>query len=330
MAKVTIKDVARAAGVSVTTVSQILNHKKVFPDDTIAKVQQVVKEMGYVADRNARQLRGPKRSQTAVVIPDFTNPFFGSLVTNLRSHLLKLDAEMDLSIITANSKGLTSTVEEVINRGFEGIIIADTSTNIKMLNENLIKIKLPFVLLDRAEIKEAQHSVLVDDYLGGQMAAEHLFNLGHRNASLIVPDFFVDNLVIRQKGFVEFWEKHTDTSLQIVTVPLSKDGGKNAAKEISSNSTAVFALNDQLAIGLLRGLYEQHVRVPEDISVVGYDGIDDTKYTFPSLTTVSQPLDELSEQAIIKLLNQFNAQQIPEGNNILSPKLTIRESTKKL
>lgn len=330
MGRTTIKDVARISGLSVTTVSQVLNKRKSFSEETVKKVMETVQQTGYVPDRNARQLRGPRRRQIAVVIPELSNPWFGSLMTELENSLDKQQKEADLFFQTSRKTGVTQTVKDLILSGVDGVIIADSVSNYTDINEALKTSNIPYVFLDRAKNQQEYHSILVDDFLGGALAAKHLISLGHFHVAIIVSDQDMHNLNLRQKGFIDKWRETNKTDPQIIKTPLSKCGGIRAASLINPHVTGVFALNDELAIGMMRGLHNRGVAVPEDVSLVGYDGISEGEYLVPSLTTIEQPMIEMCDEAISLLSHQLDQQLSDSVHTLLIPRLITRESTQSI
>lgn len=327
MGRTTIKDVARISGLSVTTVSQVLNKRKSFSEETVKKVMETVQQTGYVPDRNARQLRGPRRRQIAVVIPELSNPWFGSLMTELENSLDKQQEEVDLFLQTSRKTGVNQTVKDLIARGADGLIIADSVSNYTDINEALKTSNIPYVFLDRAKNQQEYHSILVDDLLGGALAAKHLISLGHFHVAIIVSDQDMHNLNLRQKGFIDKWRETNKTDPQIIKTSLDKRGGIRAADLLNEHVTGVFALNDEMAIGLMHGLHNKGINVPTDISVIGYDGISEDEFTIPALTTIRQPMVKMSDEAISLLFYQLNQKVNDSVHSILIPKLIIREST---
>lgn len=330
MSKTTIKDVARLAGVSVTTVSQILNKKKEFPSDTVEKVMDIVKQTKYTANFNARKLRGNTNKQILVIIPSIFNNYFSSLLAEINKFIFSNNLAIDLSFKTTGQAGLTKTIEDVANQGIDGLIIADTSQNIKTLQPALENINIPYTILDRPTFDDNIHSNSIADYLGGQKVAEYLANLGHSHVAMLTPNFHIENLAIRQKGFLDYWDTNVHSEVQVVGTKICKEGGRNAAKQIYKNVTAVFCVNDELGIGLIRGFHDLGISVPDKVSVIGFDGIDASKFCIPSLTTMNIQRDQAVFRFMSKLLNQFDDFEYSIDFEPLLPKLIIRESTKKI
>lgn len=328
--KVTIRDLAEAAGVSVTTVSQILNGKgERFSIDTRTRVHQLQEEMGYVPDFNARNLIMRSAQTIGVIVPNLGNPFFSMFIKGVQStsrerHFIPL-------IFGANyDEDLEGYyLQELIKRAVDGLIIASSSITVDAIDNILKKNGIPYLLIDQNG-GPSLDSVRIDDQRGGQIAAEHLLSLGHRKIAIVMPADPTDNLVVRLEGF-----KHHLAQAGValpdeayIISPMTKLGGYQAtAAVIKQAPTAVFAVNDEMALGLIRGLHEQGVRVPEDISVLGYDDIDLDDYVVPKLSTVHQPVVTMGEQATTLLINRIQKRQLAPQTVELPVELQQREST---
>ncbi|NLR31859.1 ribose utilization transcriptional repressor RbsR [Levilactobacillus tujiorum] len=328
--KVTIRDLAEAAGVSVTTVSQILNGKgERFSIDTRTRVHQLQEEMGYVPDFNARNLIMRSAQTIGVIVPNLGNPFFSMFIKGVQS--TSRDRHFIPLIFGANyDEDLEGYyLQELIKRAVDGLIIASSSITAPAIDNILKKNGIPYLLIDQNG-GPSLDSVRIDDRRGGQIAAEHLLSLGHRKIAVVMPAAPTDNLVVRLNGF-----KHDLAQAGVnlpeeayIISPMTKLGGYQAtAAVIKQAPTAVFAVNDEMALGLIRGLHEQGIRVPEDISVLGYDDIDLDDYVVPKLSTVHQPVVTMGEQATTLLINRIQKRQLDPQTVELPVELRQREST---
>lgn len=291
--KVTIRDLAEAAGVSVTTVSQILNGKgERFSIETRQRVHQLQEDLGYVPDFNARNLIMKSAQTIGVLVPNLGNPFFSMFIrgvqqTSRERHFIPL-------IFGANHDEQLESyyLQELIKRAVDGLIIASASITGEAIDNILKKNGIPYLLIDQNGGPSVDR-IRVDDEQGGQLAARHLLTLGHQRIVVVMPEHPTQNLRIRLAGFkaqlVDQQIPLADSA--VITSPMTKLGGYQAtAAVLAQHPTAVFAINDETALGLMRGLHEQGVRVPDDISVLGYDDIDLDEYVVPKLTTIHQPV----------------------------------------
>ncbi|MBS0947884.1 ribose utilization transcriptional repressor RbsR [Levilactobacillus brevis] len=328
--KVTIRDLAEAAGVSVTTVSQILNGKgERFSIETRQRVHQLQEDLGYVPDFNARNLIMKSAQTIGVLVPNLGNPFFSMFIrgvqqTSRERHFIPL-------IFGANHDEQLESyyLQELIKRAVDGLIIASASITGEAIDNILKKNGIPYLLIDQNGGPSVDR-IRVDDEQGGQLAARHLLALGHQRIVVVMPEHPTQNLRIRLAGFkaqlVDQQIPLADSA--VITSPMTKLGGYQAtAAVLAQHPTAVFAINDETALGLMRGLHEQGVRVPDDISVLGYDDIDLDEYVVPKLTTIHQPVVTMGQQATELLINRVQNQRQPAQMVDLPVVLKQREST---
>ncbi|TOY85856.1 LacI family transcriptional regulator [Levilactobacillus brevis] len=328
--KVTIRDLAEAAGVSVTTVSQILNGKgERFSIETRQRVHQLQEDLGYVPDFNARNLIMKSAQTIGVLVPNLGNPFFSMFIrgvqqTSRERHFIPL-------IFGANHDEQLESyyLQELIKRAVDGLIIASASITGEAIDNILKKNGIPYLLIDQNGGPSVDR-IRVDDEQGGQLAARHLLALGHQRIVVVMPKHPTQNLRIRLAGFkaqlVDQQIPLADSA--VITSPMTKLGGYQAtAAVLAQHPTAVFAINDETALGLMRGLHEQGVRVPDDISVLGYDDIDLDEYVVPKLTTIHQPVVTMGQQATELLINRVQNQRQPAQMVDLPVVLKQREST---
>ncbi|QMU07446.1 ribose utilization transcriptional repressor RbsR [Levilactobacillus suantsaii] len=328
--KVTIRDLAQAAGVSVTTVSQILNGKgERFSLDTRRRVHQLQEEMSYVPDFNARNLIMKSAQTLGVLVPNLGNPFFGMFIRGVQAasreqHFIPLVFGAD-----HDPKLESYYLQELIKRAVDGLIIASASITSEAIETILKKNGIPYLLVDQNGGPSLDW-FRVDDRQGGQVAAQHLLDLGHRQIVVVMPDHPTPNLAERLTGFRQTLATagislETD---QVIATPMTKLGGYQAtAAVVAQHPSAVFAINDETALGLIRGLHERGLSVPHDMSVLGYDDIDLDEYVVPKLSSIHQPVVTMGEQATTLLINRIHNRRQPGQNVNLPVTLRRREST---
>lgn len=322
--KVTIKDVAKQSGVSIATVSQILNNNQdKFSPKTVEKVLEAKASLNYEPDYFARRMIMKKSKTIGVLVPDITNPFFGTLLSGIenvlyREKFIPMLCNADLDEIKESQH-----LEELSRRGVDGFIIASSAISNQAINETLRKKNLPFIVLDQKKAEGFSDAILTEDYRGGQLAAEHLFALGHRKVAVVMPENASANICTRLAGFQSIYPE-----AQIIHSELSKAAGRKAALEISqSELTGVFAINDEIAFGLYLGLKEAGKKIPEDYSVVGYDNVEMSEFVTPQLTTVAQPIFELGQQSAELLLDRIKHPEKEWEEKTLPVELIQRFST---
>lgn len=219
---------------------------------------------------------------------------------------------------------------ELTRRGVDGFIIATSAISTSAINENLKKHGRPYIVLDQKKSHGFSDSVRTDDFRGGYLAGVHLLSLGHENIALVYPENPPENIQLRIEGFkhaLDFYQ-HSHDQLLLLPTLFSKQGGYQAVPSIiESATTAIFALNDELAFGLYRGLEEKGKSIPDDYSIIGYDNIDMCEYVKPKLTTIAQPIVELGKASAKLLLSRIQSPTKEWEEELLPVKLEKRAST---
>lgn len=329
MKRVSIKDVAKEAGVSVTTVSHILNQNETrFSKETIQKVLLAKDRLGYIPNKNAQQLRGQTRKLIGVVLPNLTNPFFSAMMQRMDD--CKAD-DVDLCFIATSSTDFKDNIQHLVERGIDGLVIGRYVNDPHQLNDYLSKHHVPYVLLDQSEDHGYTDIIRTNEIEGGQTAARHLIDLGHQQLAIIQPHELMANMKDRVKGFEHTCQSHQLPAPVRICTELSKAGGRDiATKLVEHHVTGVFAINDELAIGCIRGLTECGKSVPDDLSVVGYDDIDMAGYMTPALTTIAQSVDDIVHISLQLITDKINGKSHENKRVELPTQLIQRETTRQL
>lgn len=323
--KVTIKDVAKYSGVSISTVSQILNGREhQFQPKTVKKVLDARDELGYEPDYFARRMIMKKSQTIGIIVPDITNPFFATLVKGIEDVLFKHDFMTILCNIDADTSKGKKALEALNHRGVDGLIIASSSISIDELTNQMNLQSVPVIELDQQMTDDIRDSVRTDDYNGGKVVAEHFNELNHKVVSALFPKNLSPNILKRLEGFAE----NFNGEVVKIDTELSKESGKESIEEVlKTNSTGIFAANDEIAFGVYHGLMNHNKSIPEDYSVVGYDDIEMSSYVSPALTTVSQPIFELGQKTANTLIQRIQSPDKKDEEIILPVKLIERLST---
>lgn len=329
MKRVSIKDVAKEAGVSVTTVSHILNQNETrFSRETIQKVLLAKDRLGYIPNKNAQQLRGQTRKLIGVVLPNLTNPFFSAMMQRMDD--CKAD-DVDLCFIATSSTDFKDNIQHLVERGIDGLVIGRYVNDPHQLNDYLSKHHVPYVLLDQSEDHGYTDIIRTNEIEGGQTAARHLIDLGHQQLAIIQPHELMANMKDRVKGFEHTCQSHQLPAPVRICTELSKAGGRDiATKLVEHHITGVFVINDELAIGCIRGLTECGKSVPDDLSVVGYDDIDMAGYMTPALTTIAQSVDDIVHISLQLITDKINGKSHENKRVELPTQLIHRETTRQL
>ncbi|AOA00611.1 LacI family transcriptional regulator [Carnobacterium divergens] len=333
--KMTIKDVARLAGVSITTVSQILNKKgDRFSPETRQKVLAVVKELDYKADYFAQNMVSKQTKTIGMVVPDITDLFFSKVIEGVEKHLNELGFMIILCNSNHSSEKENLYIEELLHRSVEGIILASPNPiHLPKLKNEDGSNKIPHILIDRGINKRDEGQLITNEFQGAYEAVEHLVNLGHREIGMLSNETSFYEITDRFYGYKKCLEDYQIPFQEewIVSKNLTIKGGYEGAQQLlQQNITALFCGNDQMAIGAYRAINEAGKQIPKDISVIGYDGLEITDYLVPSLTTVAQPIFEIGYFAAKFLIDHINNPKEKVPNKYFDTQLVLKNSTKKL
>lgn len=334
--KLTIRDIAEMAGVSVTTVSQILNNKgSRFSEKTRKKVLEIVNEHHYKPDYFASNVINRHSKTIGMIVPDVTDFFFSKLIEGVESYLNPLGYVIMLCNSRHSQENETKYLQELMHRSVDGILFATPNLLPEeySLDSGFYQ-NVPIILIDRGLNNRDTGRLIVKEYEGAYKAVSLLIEKGHRKIGMLKETTGYYQLEERFNGY-----KH---ALKDAGIPfsgalvepgdLTVQGGYMATKRLLRHRdvTAVFCGNDAMAIGCYQAIDEIGKSVPEDISVVGFDGLKLSEYMIPKLTTVKQPSFDIGFYSAKFLIDaiEFPDRQVP--NKIFETKLIIRESVKAL
>ncbi len=330
-----IKDVAKHAGVSVGTVSNVINHPDMVSAETRERVRAVIERLGYVRSESARQLRAGRSRIMALLVLDMGNPFFVDVARGAERAARKAG----LGVMVCNSG--QSADEEADYLGLfaeqrvRGVLLtpADaTGRNIEAFRRH----RIPFVLVDRVAEGTTECSVSVDDVMGGALAVRHLVDAGHRSVAYVSGPPDLHQVRDRRQGALNALAEAglaPETLRELPTEHLTVSAGRDAGARIlglADRPTAVFCANDLLALGVLQSMYAAGVRVPEDIAIVGYDDIEFAAAAVVPLTSVRQPAVTMGAMAAELLLEETESESAADHEHrrvVLQPELVVRRSS---
>ncbi|NUK30206.1 LacI family DNA-binding transcriptional regulator [Parageobacillus sp. VR-IP] len=332
--KVTIYDVAKQAGVSISTVSRVINNTGRISEKTRKKVLKVMEELHYQPSMVASALTGKRTRTIGLIIPDVANPFFSEIARKVEDR----GRELGFNVLMCNTDNNAETEEMYLSllkqKSVDGIIIGTTTKNYTVLNQLLQeKFPLAFIAQDIPEL--AINVVRVDDFLGGYQAVSHLVSLGHKRIAIMLGNLSRTSDKYRLQAYRQVLEENglKYEEKWIVCTDYSLKDGKRAALELLQSSprpTAIFACFDSLAIGVYQAAKELGLHIPNDLSVVGFDNTILSTIVDPPLTTVAQPIDEMGRQVVDLLIDEIEGNNGTKQRIILPPELIIRQSTKSL
>ncbi len=324
---VSIKDIAKEAGVSPSTVSRALNDHPHIRDETKAYIQDLAQAMGYVPSVLARGLVAQRTASIGVAITDLADPYYARLLLGIEDAATARGYQVVLSSYYRDPSRELAIVNDFHMRRVDGIIITGSETE-ESYSSTERKFFMPIVLVNRPNYP---CSVSVDRFLGAQKIVEHLIELGHRRIAHISEGAKFRDKSRRYKGYLAALQKHCleqDDDL-IVNGDGGISGGIQAVPQLlnlSAPPTAIFCFNDMTAIGAINALRQRGYKVPGDISVAGYDDLEMAAYYYPALTTVRQQTYQLGKRAVKMLLRLINHEDdvVPE---VVEPELIVGQST---
>lgn len=322
--KVTIKEVAAKSGVSIATVSQILNgNADKFSPKTVEKVMQAKEDLDYQPDYFAQRMVMKKSKTIGVMIPDITNPFFSLLLKGIEKVVYGQKYIVMLCDADFSVQKESEYLQELIRRGVDGFIIASSTISNQTLKEQLSKNQVPYIVLDQKKSEGVSDEISTDDVTGGVLAANYLYELGHEKVALIGPKDAPSNIQARIEGFAKIYPEFL-----FIDQPLTREGGKMAVdKVLGSDVTAIFALNDEIALGVMYQLKQVGKSIPDDYSIVGYDNSPMSEYVTPTLTTIAQPTFDLGKIAAELLLERIRNPKQAWARKVLPVELIKRNTT---
>ena len=329
-----IKEVAAEAGVSVGTVSNVLNRPHLVKATTRTRVEHTMASLRFVRNDSARQLRAGSSRILVYVMLDAGNPFF----TDVAQGIEEVAQEAGLSLFLCNSNESAereaSYLDLLEQQRVRGVLITPVNPDGNRLLQ-LSTRGTPVVVVDRATTGRTHCSVAVDDILGGDLAATHLFELGHEHIAFVGGPASTWQVRDRLEG-VQMAAARTshpkDSVVQIATNALTVNEGRSAGERIAGiparrRPTAAFCANDMLALGLLQQCVSLGLRVPEDMAIVGYDDIEFAAAATVPLTSVHQPRRLLGRSATELLLEEYNNPEHQHQQILFTPELVVRAST---
>ena len=318
MAKIlTIRDIARMAGVSVTTVSRVLNHRPDVNPETRIRVEQIIQENHFVGNSNARGLK-QNSEVIAMVVRGRSNPFLSSLAEAILDRTSALQDSLVTEYIDEKDDEFLTALRITRQNIVKGLIFVGSliDQRVHAIRDLDIPVVFTTVNAETSALRRAS-SVAVDDRSMGRLIGEELLSLGHRRIAVFGSNPVAgDSLAMRFQGFCDAFADRglTFDSGDYRECRFSLEAGYNAARDYfrdHSDTTALFAMSDTVAVGAIRALKDLGKSVPEDISVVGFDGIDLCRFTIPRLTTVEQPVEEIARRSVNLLLDMMEKGAAP-------------------
>lgn len=328
---VTIYEVAREAGVSTATVSRVINDRRHVREATRLKVEEAMSRLGYVANRQARGLAGGRSKVIGLLVYELGSSYFSQLIKGIDAAVTSIGYDLMLFTTHARREREARHAAELAGGPADGLIIV-LAVDIRSYVDRLHAQRVPFVLLDHDSDVPGTTFITAANRQGARDAVGHLIGLGHRRIGLITGTSGTSSARERLAGYRDALREadiEHDPAL-VVKGDFLEDRGYSATRELlqlTAPPTAIFTSADTAAFGALRALREAGLRVPEDISIVGFDDIPESSLVTPPLTTVRQPLMEMGATAVRLLRNMMDDPAVTPRRTELATELIIRGST---
>lgn len=328
----TMRDVAKRAGVSVATVSRVINNKGKTSKATREAVLKAIEDLSYTPNVVARGLSTRRSYTVAFILPTITNPFFPEMAKGAEN----VARENGYNVFLCNTDDrrdiLKNYIETLPSQYVDGIII--NSQNIKREDlEQLKTLGVPVVMMDRVLHDQNFTTITVKNREGGRIATQHLIDVGCEKVAHISGLETDPNAKERLWGYLDVASKQSWFEQSLIgQAEFSVQSGYQVAKEIflrHNDVDGIFCANDLIAIGALKAAHEWGKKVPRDLSIVGFDGIDMSGLTIPSITTIKQPIYQMGELAMKELLEQIESKETDPTKYELDVELVLRDSTMK-
>ncbi len=327
--RVSIKDIARAAGVSHSTVSRALRNSPLVNAETAAYIRRLAQEMGYTPNTVAQSLVTQRTHTIGLVVTSIADPFIVRIVEGIEDLATREGYSVFLSSSHADPGREIAVVETFHRRRVDGVIVLASRVG-SLYAERLQELGVPIVLINNQADVEYVYSVSVDDEQGARLAVRHLIELGHQRIGYVGCHFRPPSNRRRLEGYrQELSQAGYPYVPELVVHPRSfsdvENGRAALAPLVEAGATAVFCYNDRIAIGLMTAARERGIRIPEELSVVGFDNIEASWFVTPPLTTVDQPRFEMGRQAMQMVLTLLAGGDV--NDRIFPCQLIVRDST---
>lgn len=325
----TLKDVAEMAGVSVSTVSYVLNGKKKVRPETLKRIEDAIDTLDYCPNLMASGLKTSLSRTVGIIVSDISSMFYTQLIGHMEAELDKCGYCMILCNSDNDPEREKKCLRRMLSRNIDGLILIGTGNSDL---SNFRNIKLPLVCVDRIS-DEKFFTVKVDHVYGGRIATEHLISKGYRNI------LFIGNLnyIYSDERYSGYRQAMASAGLKhnMMNLKIDKLDIKTAFAETERlvqngfRFDAIFGCLDIVALGAMKALQKNGISIPDQVGVMGYDDIPDAVSVYPELTTIAQPLNEMGMLAVQYLMKMIKGEKMPASPGLLKPVLRERGSTMK-
>ena len=326
---VLMRDIARKAGVSITTVSHVLNKTRPVAEPTRERVLRITEQLSYFRNTSARLLVRGRSDLLGLIISDIENPFFPELIKSFERACARERLEVLLCATNYDRVHAQNAVRRMLENRVQGVAVMTSQFDLD-LEEQLTGKGLPVVLLGSPPAGKGRSHIAIDYSHGISEAMKHLYDLGHRSIALATGPPDQVSAIDHRNAVISALKKLGCKPFCIIEGDHRPESGASAAQQLLSareRPTAIFCGNDRMAIGALGRAMELGFKVPEDVSIVGSDDVWMARYTHPPLTTVRIPQDRLGQLAFDALTRMLKSKRRAGTNHVLETELAVRQST---
>jgi LacI family transcriptional regulator len=330
----TMKQVAEKARVSTTTVSHVINNTRVVSEDARERVLAVIQELRYIPSAVARSLKNDRTHTLGMMIPNNSNPYFAEIIQGIEDASFKLGYNIILCNSYDDPKKQAAYIRVLMEKRIDGLILVSSGSD-EELTQLLADEGIPKVLVDREVSGVVADFIEADHEQGGYEATRYLIGLGHKHIACVAgPDILLpsgDRVTGYRRALQEAGLEFNNEYL--IHADFTSQGGFNAFQQLLAlpqRPTAIFASNDLMAIGGIRAANEAGIKIPEALSVIGYDDIALASFSTPPLTTIAQPKQAIGNLTAQILVNRIVDPEAPLRREMLKSQLVIRQSTARM
>lgn len=324
-----IQQVAKRAKVSTATVSRVINGSANVREETMARVRRVISELNYVPNNHARNLRVGSARMFGLIVSDINNPFFPELIDAFEALATEHGIDVIFTHTNYDPKRLHNCIRRMVERNVDGIAVMTSEVQAEALE--MVPKRVPIVLMNQSAFADTYRNVPVEYETGFTEALEHLRSLGHRDIGFIAGPLTLSSAKRRHAAWMRAIKRQKLTIHKdwIVTGDMRVEGGERAMQQLlqlSLRPTALICTNDLMAVGALQAALHAGVRVPREISIIGFDDLPIASMVLPQLTTIQLPRREIAARAFASLL-QATRDGTKTECDVVHPRLVIRRST---
>ncbi|WP_104398714.1 substrate-binding domain-containing protein [Vibrio penaeicida] len=328
----TMKDIAKLAGVSTSTVSHVINKSRYVSEEISLRVNNAAKELNYYAPSAlARSLKINRTQTIGMLVTTSTNPFFGEVVKGVERSCYQKGYNLILCNTEGDNERMKASIDTLLQRRVDGLLLMCSTLEGEKIDVFERYPDIPVVVMDWGPMLFASDKIQDNSLRGGYMAAKHLIESGHQNIGCITGPLAKHQAQMRYEGYKRAMNEE-GLALNpdwIIESDFECEGGYEAFKKMQAKGplpSAIFVCNDMMAMGAINAAHEMGIQIPEDVSLIGYDDIHIAKFMTPPLTTIHQPKHSLGKAAVETLLKKLEKETTEPQVVQLEPTLVVRNS----